>query len=108
MQAMAALAETRDPRAVTALVEVSRQGPDEALRMEAARHLGNLRQDPRAAEALRAATADSSAYVRLSALHGLEGSTDPALPGLLAQLAAHDRDAGVRLLAQRLLDALPR
>jgi hypothetical protein len=107
MQAMAALAGTGDARAVPILAEVTRTGPDESLRMEAARHLGSFRADPRAAEALRAAAAaDPSAYVRLAALHSLRGSTDPALPALLARIAAEDRDAGVRLLAQQVLATL--
>jgi len=85
---------------------VARQGPDESLRMEAARHLGGLRDDPRAAEALRAAAGDPSAYVRLAALHSLARSSDPALPELLARIAQNDTDAGVRLLAQQLLSNL--
>jgi hypothetical protein len=109
MQAMAALAGTNDPRSVPVLAEMARSGPDEALRMEAARHLGNLRDDPRAAEALRAAALrDPSAYVRLSALHSLNGSSDPSLPGVLATIVAQDRHAGVRLLAQRVMDGLHR
>jgi hypothetical protein len=106
MQAMAALAGTGDGRAVPVLAEVARQGPDESLRMEAARHLGGLRDDPRAAEALRAAAGDPSAYVRLAALHSLARSSDPALPELLARIAQNDTDAGVRLLAQQLLSNL--
>lgn len=108
MQAMAALAGTGDPRAVSTLAEVAKLGPDESLRMEAARHLGGLRDDPRAAEALRAAVADPSAYVRLSALHSLQRSTDPAVPALLARLAEQDPDAGVRLLAGQVLANLRR
>ena len=106
MQAMAALAGTSDERAVPVLAEVARLGPDESLRMEAARHLGSLRDDPRAAEALRAAAGDQSAYVRLAALHGLQGSADPAVPELLARIAQHDADAGVRMLAQQTLTNL--
>jgi hypothetical protein len=107
MQAMAALASTKDARAIPTLIEVVRNGPDESLRMEAARHLGAFQSDPRVAEALRAAAAtDPSAYVRLSALHSLRGSSDPALPALLARIGAEDRDAGVRALARQVLASL--
>jgi len=107
MQAMAALASTEDPRAAEVLAGVVRAGPDESLRMEAARNLKTLRGDARAAEALRqAASGDPSAYVRLAALHALQGSPDPALPALLQQIAANDRDAGVRILAKQFGDAL--
>lgn len=109
MQAMAALAATRDPRALAVLVDVARSGPDESLRMEAARHLRELRDVPRAAEALRAAAAsDGSAYVRLAALHSLDGADDPALVPLLERLIARDPDAGVRTLAQTILVKLRR
>jgi HEAT repeat protein len=104
MQAMAALASTRDPRAVALLADVARRGPDESLRMEAARHLGPLRDDARALAALRSAAGDGSAVVRLAALHALRGAADPGLPALLARMAAGDRDAGVRALARELLD----
>ncbi len=110
MQAMAVLAATGDPRAAAVLAEVARAGPDESLRMEAARHLGGLRADPRAAEALRAAAAsDPSAYVRLSALHSLNGSTtDAQLVATLERIIARDPDAGVRTLAGRVLADLRR
>jgi HEAT repeat protein len=109
MQAMSALASTRDPRAVAVLADVVKSGPDEALRMEAARNLGGLRADPRAGEVLRAAAAsDPSAYVRLAALHALHGAADPSLAPLLEDIAARDRDAGVRILAQQLLTDLRR
>jgi hypothetical protein len=103
MQAMAALAGTRDPRAVALLADVARRGPDESLRMEAARHLGPLRDDARALAALRAAAGDRSPVVRLAALHALRGSDDAGLPALLARIAAGDRDAGVRALAREML-----
>ena len=103
MQAMSALAATRDPRAIAVLTDAARTAPDESLRMEAARSLQPFQADPRATEALRtAARTDPSAYVRLAALHSLEGATDPSLAPLLTHLAAHDPDAGVRLLASRL------
>lgn len=106
MQAMAALAETRDPRAVHVLVDIVRDGTEEALRMEAARNLQSLRDDPLAADALRSAAAtDPSPYVRLAALHSLRGAADPELGPLLAQIAASDPDAGVRSLAQQFLSA---
>ncbi len=109
MQAMSALASTRDPRAVPTLVDVMKNGPDEALRMEAARELAALDADPRAGEALRTATtSDPSAYVRLAALRSLSGVNDPSLPALLETIATRDRDAGVRLLAGQLLADLRR
>ena len=83
MQAMSALAATRDPKAVAVLTDVVTTGPDESLRMEAARNLEPLRADPRAGEVLRAAAAaDPSAYVRLAALHALRGANDPSLPAV--------------------------
>jgi len=107
MKAMMALAETQDARAVAVLTEVTRSGPDESLRMQAARYLQRLREEPRAAVALRmAAASDPSAYVRLAALHALEGSSDPALPPLLARIIAGDRDAGVRTLARQIQASL--
>ena len=107
MQAMAVLAATRHPRAVGALVDVVRFGTDESLRMEAARHLGSLRDDARAAATLlAAASTDPSPYVRLAALHSLSGSNDPALPAALQAIAARDRDAGVRALARQVLASL--
>jgi hypothetical protein len=109
MQAMSALASTRNPKAVAVLADVVKSGPDESLRMEAARNLGPLRTDPRAGEVLRAAASgDPSAYVRLAALHALRGANDPSLPEVLEGIAARDRDAGVRLLARQLLADLGR
>ena len=103
MKAMMALAETQDPRAAAVLIDILRTGPDESLRMQAARFLQGFRSDPRAAEALHtAALSDPSAYVRLAALHALDGSSDPALSSVLARIIAADRDAGVRALAQHL------
>jgi hypothetical protein len=103
MKAMMALAETEDPRAAAVLIEILRTGPDESLRMQAARFLQSFRSEARAAEALRVAAAfDPSAFVRLAALHALEGSLDPELPAVLAGIIAADRDAGVRALAQQL------
>ena len=46
---------------------------------------------------------DRSAYVRLAALHSLEGVIDARLPGTLTRLAMHDPDQGVQVLARRLL-----
>jgi HEAT repeat protein len=104
MQAMLALASTRDPRAIEVLVDVLTGGPDESLRMEAARDLTSLHSDARAAAALRrAAMSDPSAFVRLAALHAMAGVTDPAWLQTLAAIANSDRDAGVRALAQRQL-----
>jgi hypothetical protein len=109
MQAMSALAATRDPKAVAVLADVVKSGPDESLRMEAARNLEPLRTDARAGEVLRAAAAgDPSPYVRLAALHALHGASDPSLPAVLETIAARDRDAGVRLLAKQLLADLGR
>jgi hypothetical protein len=109
MQAMSALASTRDPRAVAVLADVVKSGPDESLRMEAARNLEAMRSDPRAVEVLRgAAASDPSAYVRLAALHSLQGAGDPALAPVLETIAAGDRDAGVRMLARKLLAELRR
>jgi hypothetical protein len=109
MQAMAALASTRDPRAATILTDVLRDGPDESLRMEAARNLEALRGDPGASEALRrAAAGDASPYVRLAALRAARGSGDPLLAPVLEAIAAHDEDAGVRALAREVLASLRR
>jgi hypothetical protein len=95
MQAMAALATIRDPRAAEVLQEVLRAGPDESLRMEAARDLARLRDLDGVTVALqRAATSDPSAYVRLAALHALAGANDPDWLPTLRQIASADRDAG--------------
>ena len=108
MQAMAALANSGDPQAVDVLARVARGGPDESLRMEAARHLAAFRADPRAQDVLRvSAASDPSPYVRLSALHSLKGSEDPSMRPMLERLAVGDSDAGVRLLAREVLDQLP-
>lgn len=107
MQAMAALATTRDPQARDVLLDILAGGPDESLRMEAARNLRSWREDVRAAAGLqRAATSDPSAYVRLAALHALEGTADVAWLPVLGRIAAQDPDAGVRALAQQLLRGL--
>jgi hypothetical protein len=109
MQAMAALASTRDPRAATILTDVLRDGPDESLRMEAARNLEGLRGEPGASDALRrAAAGDASPYVRLAALRASRGSGDPLLAPVLEAIAAHDEDAGVRALAREVLATLRR
>ena len=72
--------------------------------MEAARDLAQLRGDPAALDALLACLAsERSAYVRLAALHSLEGVVDAPLPPLLSQLVEHDPDRGVQALAGRLL-----
>jgi hypothetical protein len=108
MQAMLALASTRDPRAIDVLVDVLTGGPDESLRMEAARDLTSLHTDARAAAALqRAAVSDASAFVRLAALHAMAGVNDRAWLQTLAAIANSDRDAGVRALAQRQLATVP-
>lgn len=107
MQAMSALASTRHPRAVAVLADVLANGPDESLRMEAARNLEALASDPRATESLRMAAAnDASPFVRLAALHALQGAHDPALAAVLEGIVARDPDAGVRILATRLLSGL--
>ena len=104
MKAMAALASTHEPRAAEVLTGVLRDGPDESLRMEAARHLETMREMPGTVDALRAAAAaDPSAYVRLSALHALAQSNDRTLVPLLQGIATRDIDAGVRALASRVL-----
>jgi hypothetical protein len=109
MQAMTALASTGDPRVVPVLADLVRTGADESLRMEAARNLQGLRADPRASETLRAAAAnDPSPYVRLAALHSLDGADDPSLAPVLESIATHDRDAGVRALAMQVLARLRR
>lgn len=107
MQAMAALAATGDARAARTLAGVLHDGPDEALRMEAARNLESLRDAPGTMDALRRALAtDPSPYVRLAALHALSGATDPTLAPVLQNIALSDRDAGVRALAQQVLASL--
>jgi HEAT repeat protein len=109
MQAMAALARTRAPRAVDLLLDVVRTGPDESLRMEAARHLGEFADDRRVLEVLTSVVVtDPSAYVRLAALHSLRGARSPVVPPVLTQVAAQDRDAGVRTLAGQVLAELTR
>jgi len=103
MKAMAALASTGDARATLTLASIVRSEPEESLRMEAARDLGQLRGDPAAIDALLGALSDHSAYVRLAALHSLNGVADPRLMALLAKIASTDSDLGVRALATRLL-----
>jgi hypothetical protein len=107
MQAMAALAEGKDPRAAAVLGDIAIAGPDESLRMEAARSLGLLRDQPQSISALqRAATSDPSATVRLSALHAMIGASDQSLAPVLEGIVARDRDAGVRRLAEQVLASL--
>jgi len=106
MQAMAALASTGDLRATVTLSSIVRSEPDESLRMEAARDLGQLRGDPAAIDALLGALGDRSAYVRLAALHSLSSVADPRLAALLAKIASTDSDLGVRALAERVLQQL--
>jgi hypothetical protein len=103
MKAMAALATTGDPRATSTLTGILHSEPEEALRMEAARNLGQLRSDPSATDALFGALTDRSAYVRLAALHSLDGVGDPRLGQQLTNIASTDSDLGVRALARRLL-----
>jgi HEAT repeat protein len=103
MQALSALAATREVRAGEVLSGVLHDGPHESLRMEAARHLETFRESASALDALRtAATADPSPYVRLAALHALAGSTDPGLAPVLEAIALRDADAGVRALARQM------
>jgi HEAT repeat protein len=107
MHAMAALASTGDARVIAMLAAVLREEPDQSLRMEAARDLGQLRNDAAAVEALvAAALKDPSQYVRLAALHSLAGVLDPGLLEPLARIAATDSHAGVRLLAGTILARL--
>lgn len=109
MKAMAALANTGDPKAVQVLAELARTGPHESIRLEAARNLGLLRDNPAALEALKlAAASDPAAYVRLSALHALKGANDPSLATLAGQIAASDADKGVRILAAQVAADLPK
>ena len=49
---------------------------------------------------------DAEFYVRLAALHSLDGVVDPRLRPILSQLAGHDSDRGVQSLARRLLERL--
>lgn len=106
MTAMAALASTGDARATSTLSGIVHHEPEEALRMEAARNLGQLRGDPAAVDALIDSMTDGSAYVRLAALHSLDGVNDPRLTPLLTKIANSDSDLGVRALARRLLQRL--
>lgn len=109
MKAMAVLANTEDPKAVQVLSELTRTGPHESIRLEAARHLGLVRNNPAALDALKvAAASDPSAYVRLSALHSLKGANDPSLAPVVAQIAASDVDKGVRILAAQVAAELPK
>jgi hypothetical protein len=107
MQALSALAATRDARAGEVLTNVLHDGPDESLRMEAARHLEVFRESRGAVDALTsAATSDPSPYVRLAALHALAGSTDRNLVPMLESIALRDGDAGVRALARQVLASI--
>ena len=100
MKAMTALANNGTPKAVVVLSDIARTGPDESLRLEAARNLGLLRDNPQALDTLRvAAASDPSPYVRLSALHALQGAKDPSLAAVLERIASNDVDLGVRTLA---------
>jgi hypothetical protein len=107
MQAMAALATVKDATAREVLLDILATGPDESLRIEAARDLAGLFEDRKVAAGLqRAAASDPSAYVRLAALHALARSTDVTWLPDLTRIATQDPDTGVRVLAQRLLDRL--
>jgi HEAT repeat protein len=107
MKAMVALASTEDDRAVPTLLRVLQREREESLRMRAAEHLGRWQSHQLVLPALRQAAAqDGSRYVRLAALHALDGADDPTLVELLSEIVARDPDAGVRLLAQRLLAKL--
>jgi HEAT repeat protein len=107
MQAMAALATVKDATAREVLLEILATGPDESLRIEAARNLGSMFEDRRVAAGLqRAAASDPSGYVRLAALRALARTTDPAWLPELTRIATSDPDTGVRVLAQQLVDRL--
>jgi HEAT repeat protein len=107
MKAMVALASTEDDRAVPMLLRVLQREREESLRMRAAEHLGRWQSHRLVLLALRqAASQDASRYVRLAALHALDGADDAKLGELLSEIVERDPDAGVRLLAQRLLDKL--
>ena len=60
MQAMASLAATGGPRAASSLAVVLAGGPDESLRMEAARNLRALRDEPGILDALAGAVAEDA------------------------------------------------
>jgi hypothetical protein len=107
MKAMAALAATQDTRATPLLSDILQNQADESLRMEAARDLAQLRSDPVALDALlHCLGSDGSAYVRLAALHSLEGVADARLWPILTQITERDPDLGVQALARRLLNRL--
>jgi HEAT repeat protein len=107
MKAMVALAATEDDRAVPMLLRILQREREESLRMRAAEHLGRWQNHQLALPALREAAAqDASRYVRLAALHALDGADDPTLAELFSEIVEHDPDAGVRLLAQKLLAKL--
>lgn len=107
MKAMVALASTEDDRAVPMLLRVLQREREESLRMRAAEHLGSWQNHQLVLPALRhAAAQDASRYVRLAALHALDGADDPNLGELLSAIVERDPDAGVRLLAQRLVEKL--
>jgi hypothetical protein len=107
MQAMAALATVKDATAREVLLEVLATGPDESLRIEAARNLAGMFEDRRvSAGLLRSAASDPAGYVRLAALHALARSTDVALLPELTRISTSDPDTGVRVLAQQLLERL--
>jgi hypothetical protein len=103
MKAMAALASTQDARVTPMLADILRHDADESLRMEAARNLAKLRGDAAALDALLAGLGDSSPYVRLAALHSLEGVDESRVRSALIQLLTREPDHGVALLARRLL-----
>jgi HEAT repeat protein len=56
--------------------------------------LGERAAEPVVDSLLACLGSDRSAYVRLAALHSLEGVVDPRLLGALTQLAEHDADRG--------------
>lgn len=105
MKAIVTLGSSDDDRVVPILLRILQHEREESLRMQAAQFLAKWRGDASVLEALqRAAARDSSRYVRLAALHALHGWDSPSLKALLAAIAEHDPDAGVRLLARRFLD----
>jgi HEAT repeat protein len=107
MKAMVALAATEDDRAIPVLLRVLQREREESLRMRAVEHLRAWQSHGLVLPALRQAAAqDPSRYVRLAALHALDGADDAKLGELLSEIVERDPDAGVRLLAQRLLDRL--
>lgn len=105
MRAVAALAATGEPRAGEVLSDLAKHSSEESVRMESARHLAAFAAQPVAQEALiRAATSDDSPYVRLAAIGSLRNTSGAEVDRALTGLARDHRDAGVRALAQQVLN----